>query len=276
MSKCFICDKDLADAKISAKKDNGDYYLMCSSCGNVHYVRVLNNGLTDVQRTSNEDTEETRAEMLEAAKLFKKAGVNVMEFKVGVHSEKESTKKLNEEALDKDGERLLRESYNRMPEIMKEGKTFEEYREEFLNFKKEVEENPQKIVKELVEKLLTLASKVEDDDNYDDEDCDCENCLGRLFCDECDEDECEEEEYEDEEDESSLEEVLRGSLPAFLVEGINEDGRPVIAEAANEDDLVEILSDAEEEDIEIVKIHQVNLSLSPVEVQKTSSYRIKR
>lgn len=260
MLKCLICDKELIDGVASAKKENGDYYLMCKSCGNVHYVKVLGNGLTEVQRTSNEDTQETRAAMIEAAKLFAKAGVNVMEFKVGVHSEKESVEELKKETLSEEQEMQLRESYNKMQDLLPEGMTYKEYKKDFIEFKSKLEENPKEVIMDMISRTIgdIMDMSLEDDeDNCDCENCDCEDCASHPS--------------NQEEDERTIEEVLSNSMPMFILEGTSDDGRKVIADVYSEEELFNAIEDAEDEEITIDSIKKVNLTLTeitPVEILK--------
>lgn len=285
MLKCFICDKDLENGVASATKENGDYYLMCRSCGNVHYVKPLKNGLKEVQRTGNDDSEETMAAMREAAELFKKVGVGVMEFKTGVHSEKKSAKELNKRDLSDKEYDLLKMSYDNLPHPIKAKQTFEEYVDEFIEFRKRMKENPQEEIKKMLDRALSQIAGI--DGLFDEEDCDCD-------C--CDNDECEnhpdyeedyEDDYEDEccgcgecscsdedEEEPSLEEVFRNTLPVYVVKATDSKGRQVVAEADDKEELAEIISDAEENRITINKVSKVNVTLTPIEMTKEVRYKI--
>lgn len=272
MLKCVICDKDLTTGVASAKKENGDYYLMCPSCGNVHYIKVLPNGLTEVQRTSNEDTAETRAAMKEAAELFKKAGVGIMEFKVGVHSEKTSAKELDKKTLTDEEMKRLRDSYKRIPSFIREDVSFEKYKEDFIEFKEKMEE----LLNDSMDELESIFGDDEDDEdceNCDNENCPfnpnheedpCEGCCG---CDECD---------EEDEEEPNVEEVFRDSLPVYVAEGIDEEGRGVIATADTKEELAEVLANAEDTNVTLTRIRKVNVTLTDVKFDKktTVNYKI--
>lgn len=293
MTKCLICNKGLTNGVASAKKSNGDYYLLCSNCGNVHYVKVLNNGLTEIQRTSNEYSEETKEQILEAINLFGDVGVNVMNYKIGIHSDKKSVKELKENTLTNQEETLLKESYSRMPLEIKKEKSYEDYKEEFLRFKKAMEEKPEETIKSTLNKLASALfdNNYEDDEENECSDHDCDFCdeekcsyhpnYRNCFndnCSECDNEDClDYPEFEEDDDfeDISTEEALRQALPKYIIEGTNHKGKSVITDACTKEELEEIFNDAENEGVTITKVSKVNISLSPVEVKKTYKYSIK-
>lgn len=71
---CLKCEKELSGAKKSAIKGNGDFYLACAGCGNVHLVTTNGLGLTEVKATIEGTSDEAKAQMIEAKELFAKAG----------------------------------------------------------------------------------------------------------------------------------------------------------------------------------------------------------
>lgn len=266
MTKCFICNKDLINGVASAKKNNGDYYLLCNNCGNVHYVKVLSNGLTQVERTGDENNEETTKQIVEAHLLFSKVGVDIMKVKVGVHSEKENIKDLIANELSKEEEMALKNSYDNLPYFVKGSRTFEEYKEEFIKFKKLVNESPKASSKEIVSNIFNFLNMCEEEG-----DCcyDCEECNY-----DCEED-CYENEESEEEFDGNIEELFKDALPKYIIEAIDFNGKDVIAEACNEEDLKQVFKDAEENNVVIQRVSKINVTLSPIEISKTYKYEIK-
>lgn len=257
MFKCLICDKDLTRGVPSAKKENGDYYLMCTDCGNVHYVKTLPNGLTELTRTSNDDTAETRLAMKEAAELFKKAGISVMDFKVGIHSEKQSAEELND-VLSEEQEMMLKLSYDSLPSQLRQVVSYESYKKDFNNFRKNMKNNPSNLLSGLVQDILEAIGNGEE--------CDCEECMNQCNecegCNGCDE-------YE-----LTAEEVIKSSLPEYVLEGITPDGGQLVSTVNNKEELAMSLAEAEESGITVKAIKKVEVTLTPVTFSRETKYNI--
>ena len=93
---CIKCEKNLTGSRKSAVKEDGSFYLACSSCGNVHYVTVDANGLTTISNTleGSQSNPEVRAQMIEAKELFEKVNGAVSQYIPEMNGEKRSASEL--------------------------------------------------------------------------------------------------------------------------------------------------------------------------------------
>lgn len=229
MKNCLICGKELLGAKKSAKKDNGDFYLMCVECGNVHYVSTDSNGLTTLERTKTGNGPETFKQMSEAARLFSMAGTLINSFKSDIHSQKEDVSQLEQ---PEEGFKKIIEMFGL---VEKTGQSELELWNEFKDFRS---------------KLFNCLNEDESYDNEEDEeeDCDCD-------CDYCNE-------YEDgdsyEEDEESLIEMI-SNHDKYIVKIRFESDRVTEVTATDDEDLANMFTELEKRDVEVLEVYEIKV-----------------
>jgi hypothetical protein len=71
MENCFKCNEGLDDSIKSAVKEDGSYYILCKNCGNVMYITKNAFGHLIVRNTADDNSEETKAQIVEAMSYLK-------------------------------------------------------------------------------------------------------------------------------------------------------------------------------------------------------------
>jgi hypothetical protein len=90
MENCFKCNEGLDDSIKSAVKEDGSYYILCKNCGNVMYITKNAFGHPIVRNTADDNSEETKAQIVEAYELFKNNGFTPALYSTSKDSEKRS------------------------------------------------------------------------------------------------------------------------------------------------------------------------------------------
>lgn len=93
MEKCKVCNKSLKGAVKSAKREDGSYYIICPSCGNVMRVEV-SEGLTTICRTPEGYSDVVQEMMEEAYELFEEVGIRITQYIAKINEEKRSAEEL--------------------------------------------------------------------------------------------------------------------------------------------------------------------------------------
>lgn len=93
MEKCKVCNKSLKGAVKSAKREDGSYYIICPSCGNVMRVEV-SEGLTTICRTPEGYSDVVQEMMEEAYELFEEVGICITQYIAKINEEKRSAAEL--------------------------------------------------------------------------------------------------------------------------------------------------------------------------------------
>lgn len=219
MMNCLTCGKELVRALQSAKKENGDSYVMCSSCGYVHLLTTTN-GLPDLQRTK--EGSYATEQMLEAKRLFEENNLTINAFKTTIHGDIKSTIELEEienENGDDCMERILnslrpedRNEFLKTTEQMRElglalgmskdeveasikkaaksaleayqnTSKAEELERDLAKVRETIQNHPVgKIISAIIDATNNCELKVSEDDDCTEE---CDNCLGCYDDDDC-------------------------------------------------------------------------------------------
>lgn len=272
MKNCLVCDRDLSKAVRSAKKTNGEFYLMCNSCGNVHYVTVDANGLTNLERTKTGENPETMNQMMEAARLFARAGVSITGFKSDVHTEKKDSTELDPEKAK------FMETTKALGLTEKTGLTLEELWEDYNAYKEEHHHDPALMLKSLLGKIMGLTDR-------DEEECDCDNC---EYYDECgvydEEDEEDECDYDcddccgcdDNEDECDCESLIKALKDGKKFVALIETPEGVTHEvtADSEEDVAEMFAELNNRNIKVKELYEVKLERKKIKEEVTTKITI--